>query len=294
MDEKVINLGGNRTKPIDNTEVINKNITQSTNNTTTNSEIPQEFIDTEFAVPTEEVELPSGGKFYPNGQKTVRIKYLTASEESILLSPELIRSGKVLDVLLETSIVDDTLYPENMITGDRNTVLIKLRQTGYGNDYPVKMTCPKCNEEFETNVDLSTLKLKTLEIEPDYNNEFDVNLPKTKWKVKFRLLTGKDEAYLNKASERTKKTKKNSQYSSLLTERYLLQIMEINGNRDKTHIKKAVEALPIADSLFFRSYVSEIEPGINLEHEFECNACHEVFIEDTVIGARLFWPNAKV
>ena len=73
--------------------------------------IPTQFVDNEFTVPTDDVELPSGGIFYPNKQGTVRVKYLTAEDENILTSQELIRNGKVLDVLLENSIIDKSLSP---------------------------------------------------------------------------------------------------------------------------------------------------------------------------------------
>ncbi len=68
--------------------------------------VPSEFIDDEFEIPTEIVDLPSGGKFYPGGQSQVKIKYLTAEAEDIIFSPELINSGRVLDVLLEHGIAD--------------------------------------------------------------------------------------------------------------------------------------------------------------------------------------------
>ena len=264
---------------------------------TTDSEgqtIPSEFVDNEFMVPTDDVVLPSGGMFYPNKQSTVKVKYLTAEDENILTSPELIRSGKVLDVLLENSIIDKGLSPESMLTGDRNAVLLSLRSTGYGDDYPVKMTCPKCGEDYEDTVKLSELKHKTLTVAPDSNGEFDVELPKMKAKLKFRLLNGKDEAYLTKVSERSKKIKTNVQFSTLLTERYLLQVMEFNDNRDKSYIKKAISSMPIFDSLFLREYMREIEPGVNLEHEFECKACGEVYNDTIPISAKLFWPNAKI
>lgn len=286
-ENQPITLGGK--KPGNQTPVAPASITD-----TEGQVIPSEFSDNEFMVPTDDVNLPSGGVFYPNKQSTVKVKYLTAEDENILTSPELIRSGKVLDVLLENSIIDKGLSPSEMLTGDRNAVLLSLRSTGYGDDYPFKMTCPECGEEYEATVKLSELQHKKLEVAPDSNGEFEVELPKMKSKLRFRLLTGKDEAYLTKVSERSKKTKANVQFSTLLTERYLLQVMEFNGNRDKSYIKKAITAMPIFDSLYLREYMREIEPGVNLEHEFECPKCSKVYTDNISIGARLFWPNAKI
>ena len=253
-----------------------------------------QLVDTEFMVPTDEIELPSQGKYYPNGQKTLKVKYLTAEDENILTSPDLIKNGKVLDVLLEHAVIDRTLRPDDMLTGDKNAVLLSLRSTGYGDDYEVKMTCPECNEQYKTSVKLSSLKYKSLEGEPDQNGEFSTQLPKMKMTVKFRLLTGKDENYLTKKIESFKKLKKSTGTSNLLTERYLLQIMEMNGVRDKIYISNAIAGMPISDSYFLREYIGIIEPGVDMDHEFECKNCGHIYEDVVPISANLFWPNAKV
>jgi len=290
-----ITLGGNKSN---NTNEPNQNASQQQNeyvqNTAERANIPAEFVDTEFLTPTDEVSLPSQGKYYPNGQKTVRVKFLTAEDENILTSPDLIKNGKVLDVLLESAIIDKSLRPDDMLIGDKNAVLLSLRSSGYGDDYEVKMGCPECGESYVTKVKLSELKNKEMSIDPDQNGEFSVELPKMKVEVKFRLLTGKDESYLTKKVEHLKKLKKNTGTSSLLTERYILQLMEFGGNRDKIYISKAISSMPISDSYYLREYIKIIEPSVDMEHEFECTSCGHVY-EDTVpITAKLFWPNAKI
>lgn len=261
---------------------------------TEKSGTPSQLVDTEFMVPTDEVELPSQGKYYPNGQKTLKVKYLTAEDENILTSPDLIKNGKVLDVLLEHAVIDRTLRPDDMLTGDKNAVLLSLRSTGYGDDYEVKMTCPECSEQYKASVKLSALKYKALEGEPDQNGEFSAQLPKMRMTVKFRLLTGKDENYLTKKIDSIKKLKKNTGTSNLLTERFLLQIMEMNGVRDKIYISNAIASMPISDSYFLREYISIVEPGVNMNHEFECTNCGHVYEDVTPITAKLFWPSAKI
>ena len=58
-----------------------------------------------FAVPTELVDIPSKGKFYPEGHplhnmETVEMRFMTAKEEDILTSQSLIRKGVVIDLSL--------------------------------------------------------------------------------------------------------------------------------------------------------------------------------------------------
>ena len=259
------------------------------------ADIPVQFIDTEFEVPTDDVSLPSGGLFYANGKDSVKIKYLTAEDENILTSSDLIKSGKVLDILLKNAIIDTDLTPEEMLTGDRNAVLMALRTTGYGDDYEVNTTCPSCSHENNSIVYLSELGRKEMADKPDSEGLFALQLPKCKANIKFRLLRGSDEVRLQKVAELGKKTiGKNIKVQTVLTERYLLQIMEVNGNRDKTYIKKFISVMPIADSLFFREYTKEIEPGVDLTYDFECKSCGHNYNTDVPITAKLFWPNAKI
>ena len=59
-----------------------------------------------FVIPTEFVELPSKGAYYPEGHAlsgadTIEIKQMTAKEEDILTSRSLLRKGVALDRVIE-------------------------------------------------------------------------------------------------------------------------------------------------------------------------------------------------
>ena len=61
--------------------------------------------------PTEFVELPSKGKFYPpvhplHNAETIEIKFMTAKEEDILTDRSLLKKGIAVDRVLKTLIVD--------------------------------------------------------------------------------------------------------------------------------------------------------------------------------------------
>lgn len=248
-------------------------------------------IDDEFKVPTEDVILPSRGVFYPSQKTTVKIKYLTAEEDNILFSADLIKSGKVLDVLLEQAVLDRDLRPDDMISGDRNYLLIEIRKTGFGSEYkPGELICGSCSQEYEPIVDLDKLKPKMLEIMPDADGLYPLELPVTKMLIKFRLLKGSDEKRLSKIIESGQK-KGLIKGSKLITERYLLQIMEVNGNKDKIYISKFISAMPTKDSLFFREYNRQVEPGIDLDYDFECPYCSHCERKQVQINSKLFYPD---
>ncbi len=261
----------------------------------TNQSIPKEFIDNEFVVPTETIQLASEGVCYPNGQKTAKIKYMTADAEDILYSPELINSGRVLDIVLKEGVLESGgLDVDDMLSGDRNQLLLELRKTGLGNDYkPGKMKCPSCKEDHEPTIDLNLFTTKGVMEEPDERGEFEVLLPVTKKKIKFRFMTGQDEKTIAK-SGKTLPGKAKIKYNKLITERYLRQIMELDGNRDKGYIKKFIAIMPLKDSAFFREYVKRIEPGLNTKITLECDKCGHVYDEEIALNPiKLFYPDAE-
>ena len=245
-----------------------------------------------FEIPYDVIELPSKGKLYLGNKSTVKVEYLTATDENILTSPNLLQSGKVLDILLKSKVKDDDLKVNDLLVGDRNAIMIFLRATGYGEMYPVKFNDPATGEEFETEINLNELGTKELGADPDERGEFSFHLPRTKKDIKFKLLTAGDEDAILKAVEkRTKITK--SQISQTLTYRLERQIMEIDGNRDKNYIAKFVSVMPAYDSLMFREYVEEIEPGIDLTIAVEAPS-GEYLRTILPITIRFFWPNLSV
>lgn len=257
------------------------------------SQVPQEFIDDEFEIPTEIVNLPSKGIFYPGGQDKVKIKYLTAEAEDIIFSPELINSGRVLDVLLNEGVVDSYgLNLEDMVVSDRNAVILELRKTGFGEDYETdEQTCPACSEKYSPTIDLGEVEQKAASEAPDQNGEFSVVLPVTKKNVKFRMLNGQDEKILSKSVSTPGKSK--IKYNKMVTTRYTRQIMEIDGVRDKTYIKKFVGFMPLKDSTFLREYIKRVEPGFDLNVTLECPHCGDVHDKEIVLNpVKLFYPDA--
>ena len=68
------------------------------------SPAPATAGDLAFAVPTEFVELPSGGQYYPpnhplHSQQHIEVRHMTAKEEDILTTQSYIKQGVVLDKL---------------------------------------------------------------------------------------------------------------------------------------------------------------------------------------------------
>jgi hypothetical protein len=247
-------------------------------------------------IPVESVPLPSRGVIYKSaslfGKETLDIKPMTAKEEDILTSRAYIKNGSVISKLIQSCLSEDSIDPDDLISGDRNALLIALRITGYGADYELEISCPECGKTNKASFDLTTLPIKRLVVDPVEIgvNEFEVVLPVTKKTVIVKFLTGKDEREMMIITERKKKNGLNTE--SAITDRLNRSILSIDNITDKNKISMFVKNMPVRDSLALRRFLDKHEPGVDMKSHMTCTHCHEESEVDLPIGASFFWPDA--
>ena len=245
----------------------------------------------EVKFPTEVVDLPSNGLLYPKGSPLssgkIEIKYMTAKEEDILTSANLIRQGVVVEKLLESLIVDKSIKVDELLIGDKNAVLIASRILAYGKEYEVEVEGQKIE------VDLTKLKDKKLDESVVTNgaNEFEFELPATKRKLTFKMLTSGDEKVID---EEIKGYEKIHGIGYELTTRLKHQIISVDGDSKKASINSFVDNEFLSrDSIAFRTHVSEIMPDVDMTATFTDSEGNEK--EFTVpMTVTFLWPNAGI
>ena len=166
---------------------------------------PAAQVEVETQAPTgaiyDVIPLPSGGECYQNKMGRVKVAYLTAYDENILVSPNLYNDNKVLDEILRHKLINCPIAPENLLQGDRDAIILWLRATGYGNDFPITATDNETGQKFDAVVDLSKINFKPFNLKGDENGFFEFETPVKKDKIKFRFLTAGDNDYLNELDE---------------------------------------------------------------------------------------------
>ena len=250
-----------------------------------------------WEVPYETVPIPSRGVIYnPEtdlyGLEQVQIKAMTAKEEDILTSRALIREGTVITHLIKSSVVNKNIDPTQMITGDRNALMVSIRITGYGPEYPYTSFCQNCDAKNNNTAQLDSLQIKRLPIEPvePGKNEFEFTLPVTKKKVTFKFLTDKDEKDRDAAAKFLAKHT-DSKAENKVTSFLEYSILSIDGIRDKNKIKHFVMHMPAFDSKKLRKFIQQNEPGIDMSHEYECGNCGHLNKASLPITPEFFWPD---
>lgn len=248
-------------------------------------------------VPHELVPLPSLGKTYPvesqlHGAELVEIRAMTAREEDILTSRALIKKGTVISELIKSCLVDRTINPLDLLSGDRNALMVAIRVTGYGPSYDVEMECNECNVKSPRSFDLAQLPIKRMEIEPvvPATNLFEFKLPYSGKTVRFKFMTGRDEEDMVATGEKQKKLGLGAE--STVTTSLLYSVVSVDGVEDRAKIANFVKMIPARDSLALRNYIRDNEPGITMRQETTCEACGHSEEVAMPLGVTFLWPSA--
>lgn len=159
------------------------------------------FNDIDPSVQYDVIQLPSNGQCYRNKVDRVPVAYLTAYDENIIMSPNLYKDGLVIDFLLKNKIVNKEIDVEDLVSGDVDAIVLFLRATSYGPEFPIVVNDPETGEQIDTTVDLTTLKPKEFKLIGDENGWFEYTTPIKKDVIKFRYMTRKQEKQLRKATE---------------------------------------------------------------------------------------------
>lgn len=246
----------------------------------------------ETKFPTEFIDLPSKGtKLYPEGSPlrsgVIEMRYMTARDEDILTNQAYIEKGIVVDKLLQSLIVDKTINYSELLTGDKNALLVAARILSYGKMYEFEYAGEK--EE----IDLSQLPSKELDpvVLNAKENSFEFVCPVRGHVLTFKFLSHADDMLIEQELKGLKKLIRDGAVPELST-RLKYMITSVNGESDRKRIREFVDNEFMAvDARAFRKYVAKIQPDIVLKFYPEGSSEEGV---DIPIGVSFLWPDAGI
>jgi hypothetical protein len=249
--------------------------------------------------PTEIIELPSKGLLYPASSPLasgkVEMKYMTAREEDILTSTNLIKQGIVLDKLFQSLIVSPINYNE-LLTGDKNAIMIAARILGYGKDYEVEISDPFSEDNKQKVViDLTTIEPKEYDFSSitPHQSEFEIQLPISKRTCTFQLLTHGLDQKIKAEVKSMAKLIKSSGIDKELTTRLKNLITSVDGTRDRQFINNFVDnELFAGDSKFIRDSIKLKTPDLDMTFVFTSNVTGETQVMEVPMDVSFFWPKS--
>ena len=249
--------------------------------------------------PTEVIDLPSKGYFYPedNALSTgkIELRYMTAKEEDILTSANLIKKGTVLDKLLESLIISNGEGKEvnygDLLIGDKNAIMFAARILGYGAKYDFQFKDPTSGEMISDSVDLSLIEHKDVPFDTAKGlNEFHFTLPASKVKVTFKCLSHSDESGISRELDGMKKISKQSGIQPEVTTRLKYLITSVNGDDSQQTVRTFVDTQLLSrDSQALREELQRVSPDLDLTYNYTTDDGTEQ--EMTVpMTVDFFWP----
>ena len=246
-----------------------------------------------YQVPTDFVDLPSQGLFYPEGhpwhqKEKVEIRYMTTKEEDILSSTVYAENGVMFDKLIE-SVTVDPVRAISLLPGDRNAVLINARKNSYGEEYEFTSICGKCFVSFDHKVDLSTMENKKIDLGAlSANQTIAVELPASKRKIEFKITSGDDLVYLNKQAEQRQK---HGLQGSATLDLHRRLIVSVDGDTNPTTINQMAPSLLLKDSKFLQKRYEEYKPDVDFVFSHTCEGCGHENKGGVPVGLNFFWFN---
>lgn len=224
----------------------------------------QQYGQQDFNLPHDVVQLPTGGLFYKNKKKSVKIGYLTASDENIIMSGfNLINKESIILSLIRNKMYESDIRPEDLLESDVEAILIFLRNTSFGSEYTFNLTDPSTDKAFSAVVTLDELNIIKPEVLPDENGLFVTKLPRSGVTVKLKPLTFSEIIEINRMADQYPQGRVAPKISWRLSK----QIIEIDGNQDRGKISQFSETMPIMDSKFIRNFIENNVPKLDLKKE---------------------------
>jgi hypothetical protein len=244
----------------------------------------KEYGQMNFTLPHDVVPLPSGGVFYKNKKKSVKVGYLTASDENIIIAGLRDDAQKVIYNLIRNKLYETDIRPEELMESDVEAILIFLRNTSFGGDYTIIVTDPQTNKRFETKISLEELDIKKGRL-PDPDGTYTVTLPKSGVSCKLRPLTYGELMELQKNVDEYPK----GMIPPETQWRLQKMIISINNTDSKEDISKFIEQMPIMDSKFIRNFLDDNEPRLDLRKAVMAPSGESVMVNIT-FGVTFFRP----
>jgi hypothetical protein len=274
-------------------------------------------VEHEYSEGYENVLLPSKGLFYFGDAKHIEalpVRPFDYSDEDILSTPSFYENGNIYTELLNNVILAKTvLTAKNLVPIDRDTILIWLRSTSFGNDFKIEYKCPKCKmgsgegikeKGGEMSWDLNKLEIpqysKEVYEELYENGEIKVVTPLTQTKVRITVpTTSVIQSLEKKFALKKEKEKIKKDFYATITLLSIVSGVELDDGkveREKNKIDQYFRKihLPIKDSRFLIEQAGDLNLNYETAQNFVCKDCGHIVegVEMPIMHRYFFWPES--
>jgi len=201
-----------------------------------------------------EVNLPSQGILYRNGERTVKIRPFTYEDERMLKNIAVSKKNpdEVIGNLLANCV--DGINTADLLPHDRLYILFRLRGISYGDNYPIAHDCTKCETTSKLDLSISTLLTTSLTKE-----HMVFTLPDSEQEVEIKLPSQKDSHLFST--------------TDALMENLYQFILRVEDIHDKTIIEAFVRRTTVRDIDTLRTHIFTPDYGMETHFFYNCAQC---------------------
>lgn len=264
------------------------------------------------------VFLPSRGLFYlgeNKGLEYLKVRPLDYTDEDILTTESYYENNTIFDEILNNTIVDQNGFKaKDLVPVDRDTILLWLRSTSFGNEFTVEYTCPICGggnghskrAGLKKGPGEMTWFLNELSI-PEYSeevyNQFNtegsilISTPMKNVKVRITVPTvGQQNAlkknYIKK-KEALNTTKDFFATTTLLSVVSGVEVADGKWTYHKDEISSYFKhiRLPLSDSRYILKKAADYSLKYDTKKDFICPDCNHIQegVEMPILHKNFFW-----
>lgn len=260
----------------------------------------------------EYIPLPSKGVFYRFDQRYInleklKIRQLNYTDEDILTTKSYLEDGSVFMELLKNVIVDENGFDASgLVPVDRDTILLWLRSTAFGNIFEADTSCPNCGEKQTIKWDISTFSIPEYD-EEVYNaiketGEYSFKTPMKEVTVMISMPTiGRAREFEKMLA--AKKKNHNIKFDLFGVGSIMLIITGVIDENGKT-LRRSSEIenyfnkikLPITDARYIRKQLDKISLSYDTKIDVTCNNCEHIQegVEMPMLHPNFFWPDSGI
>jgi hypothetical protein len=238
----------------------------------------------DFNLPHDVVKLPSKGLFYKPKKESLKVGYLTASDENLLMSPSIVTDG-IINTLLRKKIYEPGFDINQLLDVDAKVILIFLRNTSFGPEYKLNVEDPKTGKQFEASIMLDRMSIIQSKEKPNDDGTFTLTLPFSKNTVKVKFLSLYDTIEIDRILD----SYPSGRVTPTVTTRLNRMVVELNGSPDRNDISTFCENMPIGDSKHIRNFLRDNEPRLDLKKEIVAPSGEKVTVS-LAFGVEFFRP----
>lgn len=219
--------------------------------------------------------LPSKGKMYgENAPEKVTLRSMTTQEDMELLGYSENEYKKLCDAIDACMVDGYPISSYDMVLGDYEFLLHKLRVVTFGSEYNMMLQCPNCKQIVKSKTNLDDIEV--IEFDEKSIGKREITLPMTKKVVKLSFQTPR---MLDKIKEQAKEYKKKKNKTGVNYELLFKVISFIskidNEELEDSALEQMITKLPLKDALYIVQKGEELNRKVGLDTSLiaKCPEC---------------------